>query len=103
MAFTISKNFHIIHMTDDLKALDAWYYDVFSVQRFMPESYMPTEVRDASLVLIGTLCVEPLAPAFRVEGCVSENVQLIEYPALGEDAQGCASELFGCQTRARVG
>ncbi len=68
MAFTIGKNFHIIHMTDDLKALDAWYYDVFSVQRFMPESYMPTEVRDASLVLIGTLCVEPLAPAFRVEG-----------------------------------
>ncbi|MGE0795117.1 MAG: VOC family protein [Acidimicrobiia bacterium] len=68
MTFTITKNFHVIHMTDDLKALDAWYYDVFSVQRFMPDSYMPAEVRDASLVLIGTLCVEPLAPAFHVEG-----------------------------------
>jgi catechol 2,3-dioxygenase-like lactoylglutathione lyase family enzyme len=66
--FTITKNFHIIHMTDDLKALDAWYYDIFSVRRFMSDSYSPTEVRDASLVLIGTLCVEPLAPAFRVEG-----------------------------------
>ncbi|HEY3941197.1 MAG TPA: VOC family protein [Acidimicrobiales bacterium] len=68
MPFTIGKNFHIIHMTDNLKELDAWYYDIFSVQRFMPDSYLPTEVRDASLVLIGTLCVEPLAPSFRVEG-----------------------------------
>lgn len=68
MPFTISKNFHIIHMTDNLKELDAWYYDVFSVHRFMPDSYLPTEVRDASLVLIGTLCVEPLAPSFHVDG-----------------------------------
>lgn len=68
MAFKIGKNFHIIHMTDDLKQLDAWYYDIFSVQRFMPDSYGAAEIRDASLVLIGELCVEPLAPAFRVEG-----------------------------------
>jgi hypothetical protein len=68
MAFKIGKNFHIIHLTDDLKALDAWYYDVFSVQRFMPDSYMRSEVRDASLVLIGELCIEPLAPSFHVDG-----------------------------------
>jgi catechol 2,3-dioxygenase-like lactoylglutathione lyase family enzyme len=68
MAFKIGKNFHIIHITDDLKALDAWYYDVFSCQRFMPDSYMKSEVRDASLVLIGELCIEPLAPSFHVEG-----------------------------------
>ncbi|HEY2332344.1 MAG TPA: VOC family protein [Acidimicrobiales bacterium] len=68
MPFTIGKNFHIIHMTDNLKELDAWYYDIFSCQRFMPDSYMPAEVRDASLVLIGNLCVEPLAPSFHVEG-----------------------------------
>lgn len=68
MSFRIGRNFHIIHMGHDLQALDAWYYDIFSVQRFMPDSYMPAEVRDASLVLIGDLCVEPLAPAFRVEG-----------------------------------
>ena len=68
MPFSLTQNFHMIHMTDNLKELDAWYYDVFSVQRFMPDSYSPTEVRDASLVLIGTFCVEPLAPAFRVEG-----------------------------------
>ena len=68
MPFKIGKNFHIIHMTDDLKALDAWYYDVFSVQRFMPDSYMQAEKRDASLVLVGELCIEPLAPSFHVDG-----------------------------------
>ena len=68
MTVKIGKNFHIIHTTDDLKALDAWYYDVFSVQRFMPDSYMRSEVRDASLVLVGDLCIEPLAPSFHVEG-----------------------------------
>ncbi len=37
MSFRIGKNFHIIHMTDDLRALDAWYYDIFSVHRLMPD------------------------------------------------------------------
>lgn len=68
MAFTIGRNFHIIHMTDDLRELDLWYYDVFSVRRFMPEGYMEAEKRDASLVLLGDLCIEPLAPAFSVDG-----------------------------------
>ena len=68
MSITIGRNFHIVHMTGDLKALDAWYYDVFSVQRFMPDSYMPAEKRDASLVVLGDLCMEPLAPAFSVDG-----------------------------------
>jgi catechol 2,3-dioxygenase-like lactoylglutathione lyase family enzyme len=68
MTVRIGRNFHVVHMTGDLKELDAWYYDVFSVQRFMPDNYMPHEVRDASLVVLGDLCLEPLAPAFRVEG-----------------------------------
>jgi catechol 2,3-dioxygenase-like lactoylglutathione lyase family enzyme len=34
----------------------------------MPDSYMEAEKRDASLILIGDLCVEPMAPAFHVEG-----------------------------------
>jgi catechol 2,3-dioxygenase-like lactoylglutathione lyase family enzyme len=68
MTFRIGKNFHIIHMTNDLRELDLWYYDVFSVRRFMPEGYMAAEKRDASLVLLGELCIEPLAPAFRVPG-----------------------------------
>jgi catechol 2,3-dioxygenase-like lactoylglutathione lyase family enzyme len=68
MTFRIGKNFHIIHMTDDVRVLNLWYYDVFAVRQFMPEGYMAAEKRDASLVLVGELCVEPLAPAFRFEG-----------------------------------
>lgn len=68
MAFRIGRNFHVIQMTDDFRELDGWYYDIFSVQRYMPDSYGSAEVRDASLVLLGDLCIEPLAPAFRMEG-----------------------------------
>ncbi|MBY4039189.1 VOC family protein [Rhodococcus fascians] len=66
---SIGKLFHIIHMTGDLPALEAWYDDVFSVRRgFLDHNYMPGEKRDASLVLLGDSVIEPLAPAFRVEG-----------------------------------
>jgi catechol 2,3-dioxygenase-like lactoylglutathione lyase family enzyme len=68
MGFRIGKNFHIIHMTNDVRELDLWYYDVFSVRKFMPESYMDAEKRDACLVLLGDLCIEPLAPALAVDG-----------------------------------
>jgi catechol 2,3-dioxygenase-like lactoylglutathione lyase family enzyme len=66
--FSIDKNFHIIHMTDDLAELDAWYDDVFGVLRFMHHQYSDVLKRDGSLVLIGDLCIEPMAPAFRQEG-----------------------------------
>jgi catechol 2,3-dioxygenase-like lactoylglutathione lyase family enzyme len=65
----IGKLFHIIHMTGDLPALEAWYDDVFSVRRgFLDGNYMPGEKRDASLVVLGDAVIEPLAPAFRVDG-----------------------------------
>lgn len=65
----VGKLFHIIHMTGDLPALEKWYDDVFSVRRgFLDHNYMPGEKRDASLVLLGDTVIEPLAPAFRVEG-----------------------------------
>jgi catechol 2,3-dioxygenase-like lactoylglutathione lyase family enzyme len=60
----IGKLFHIIHMTGQLNELEAWYDDVFGVKVFMPHSYMPSERRDASLVLLGDCVIEPLAPAF---------------------------------------
>lgn len=65
----IGKLFHLIHMTGDLPALEAWYDDVFSVRRgILDHHYMPGEKRDASLVVLGDSVIEPLAPAFRVEG-----------------------------------
>jgi catechol 2,3-dioxygenase-like lactoylglutathione lyase family enzyme len=66
--FRIGKNFHIIHMTDDFQELDRWYDDVFSVHRYMGPSFAEVLKRDASLVLIGDFCIEPMAPAFRAEG-----------------------------------
>ncbi|HEX3565257.1 MAG TPA: VOC family protein [Acidimicrobiales bacterium] len=66
--FQIGKNFHIIHMTDDLGALDAWYDDVFAVERFMDHQFSDILKRYGSLVLIGDLCVEPMAPSFDVAG-----------------------------------
>ncbi|MFZ3415620.1 VOC family protein [Arthrobacter sp. 3Tela_A] len=66
---SIGRLFHLIHMTGDLPALEAWYDDVFSVRRgFLDNNYMPGEKRDASLVLLGDSVIEPLAPAFRIEG-----------------------------------
>lgn len=66
---SIGRLFHIIHMTGDLPALEKWYDDVFSVRRgFLDHHYMPGEVRDASLVVLGDSVIEPLAPAFRVDG-----------------------------------
>ena len=66
---TIGKIFHLIHMTGDLPALEAWYDDVFAVRRgFLDHHYMEGEQRDASLVVLGDCVIEPLAPAFRVPG-----------------------------------
>jgi len=66
--FTITKNFHVIHMTDDLPTLDAWYDDLFSVTRFMDKQYSDVLKRHGSLVLIGDLCIEPMQPAFEDDG-----------------------------------
>jgi catechol 2,3-dioxygenase-like lactoylglutathione lyase family enzyme len=66
--FTIGRNFHVIHMTDDMKTLDAWYDDVFSVNRWVADNYSPELHRFASLVGIGDLCIEPMQPAFDDDG-----------------------------------
>jgi catechol 2,3-dioxygenase-like lactoylglutathione lyase family enzyme len=65
----IGKLFHIIHMTGDLPALEAWYDDIFSVRRgFMDHSYVPGLKRDASLLVLGDAVIEAMSPAFRAEG-----------------------------------
>jgi catechol 2,3-dioxygenase-like lactoylglutathione lyase family enzyme len=66
--FTLGRNFHVIHMSDDIAALDAWYDDVFSVNRWVTNSLSPELRRIASLVGIGNLCIEPMQPAFDLDG-----------------------------------
>ncbi|GAB89747.1 VOC family protein [Gordonia rhizosphera] len=66
---TIGHIFHLIHVTGDLAELEAWYDDVFGVRRgFLDNHYLEDEKRDASLVVLGDVVIEPLAPAFREEG-----------------------------------
>jgi catechol 2,3-dioxygenase-like lactoylglutathione lyase family enzyme len=66
--FTIGRNFHVIHMSDDIEALDAWYDDVFSVTRWVTNNVSPELRRIASLVGIGDLCIEPMQPTFDIDG-----------------------------------
>lgn len=65
--FTIGRNFHAIHMTDDLATLGAWYEDVFGVQWYVMHNYSPELHRHASLGVVGELCLEPMQPAFEDE------------------------------------
>jgi catechol 2,3-dioxygenase-like lactoylglutathione lyase family enzyme len=59
--FKISKEFHLLHVVNDLDAADAWYDRVFSVRRFV-RNYMKAAMRKASLVLIGDFVMEPAQP-----------------------------------------
>jgi len=68
VVFTIGKNFHVIHMSDDIEALDAWYDDVFGVTRWVTNNVSPELCRIASLVGIGKLCIEPMQPTFDIDG-----------------------------------
>ena len=59
----IGDLFHIIHVSEDLIELDAWYTRVFGAQRFMEPSYSEALQRDATLTLIGADYVaEPMSP-----------------------------------------
>lgn len=62
--FKIGKLFHLTHVVDDLDAVDAWYDNVFSVQRFY-KGYEKLAGRDASLLCIGDVIMEPMMPAKR--------------------------------------
>lgn len=66
--FRIGKLFHIIHMSEELAPLDAFYEDLFFPRRGMLDHHFsPTGLRDASLLVIADAIIETMAPA-RVEG-----------------------------------
>jgi catechol 2,3-dioxygenase-like lactoylglutathione lyase family enzyme len=60
--FKIGKLFHLTHLVNDLDACDQWYDDVFMCNRFY-RGYEKLAVRDASLLAIGDLVMEPLSLA----------------------------------------
>jgi len=60
--FEIGRLFHLTHVVGDLDAVDRWYDEVFSCVRFY-HGYEELAGRDASLVAIADLVLEPMAPA----------------------------------------
>lgn len=64
--FKIGKLFHLTHVVNDLDAVDKWYDDVFSVTRFY-RGYEKLAGREASLIAIGDIVMEPMMPARAVE------------------------------------
>ncbi len=71
--FKIGKLFHLTHVVDDLEAVDRWYDDVFSVTRFY-NGYEELAGRNASLIAIGDVIMEPMMPA-RVENFKNPSVK----------------------------
>jgi catechol 2,3-dioxygenase-like lactoylglutathione lyase family enzyme len=59
--FKIGKEFHLTHVVGDLRTVDRWYDDIFAVTRYL---HGPVKVagRNASLIAIGDLIVEPMEP-----------------------------------------
>jgi hypothetical protein len=62
----------MIHVTNDYAGLDAWYTEVFGAIRFTDGRrnfpYLEVEKRNATLTAVASACIEPIAPAFEVEG-----------------------------------
>ena len=71
--FQIGKLFHLTHVVDDLDAMDRWYDEVFSVHRFY-RGYEKLAGREASLIAIGDVVLEPMMPA-RVEELRNPSVK----------------------------
>ncbi len=78
MTFQIGRLFHVIHISDDLPTLDAWYDDVYAPRwGIMDNTYSEHEMRYASLPVVADTIVETMAPA-RVPGAESLPVARFE-------------------------
>ncbi len=71
--FKIGKLFHLTHVVNNLDAVDTWYDDVFSVTRFY-HGYEKLAGREASLIAIGDVIMEPMMPA-HVENLRNQSVK----------------------------
>ena len=71
--FRIGKLFHLTQVVDDLELVDRWHDDVFAAERFY-HGYEELAGRNASLVAISDVVLEPMAPA-RVEPLRNPSVK----------------------------
>jgi catechol 2,3-dioxygenase-like lactoylglutathione lyase family enzyme len=64
MSLNIGKMFHIVHVSETLRPLDAWYDDVFVPRRgMMDDNYSALEMREGSLLVMGDTMIETMASA----------------------------------------
>ena len=64
--YGLGSMIHVVHMTDDVPALNKFYNEVFSGLMFLgvdEPNYLPVEDRWAGLLVISDLCIETMAPA----------------------------------------
>ena len=71
--FKVGKLFHLTHVVSDLAAVDKWYDEIFGVTRFY-RGYEKMAGRDASLIAIGEVVMEPMMPA-RVANLQNQSVK----------------------------
>jgi extradiol dioxygenase family protein len=71
--FRIGKLFHLTHVVNELAAVDQWYDEVFAVTRYY-RGYEKLAGRDASLIAIGDVIMEPMMPA-RVANLQNQSVK----------------------------
>jgi hypothetical protein len=78
VTFKIGPIFHLIHMSDDFWPLNDWYAEVFGAIEFTKNnrssrtgSAFPTwsvELRDASLITVADVTIEPMSPSMFIDG-----------------------------------
>ena len=79
--FKIGKLFHLTHVVSDLDKVDRWYDDIFAVTRYY-HGFAKAAGRDASLIAIGDVIMEPMTPA-KVENLRNLSVKRF-YDRFGE-------------------
>jgi len=70
MTFAVGKLFHLAHLVDDLDAVDRWYDDIFDCVRFY-RRYEKAALREASLLVISDIIMEPIMPSAAPEAAGS--------------------------------
>lgn len=65
--FKVGKVFHLAHVVEDLDPVDRWYDEVFGCERYY-RAVAKFAMREASLLVISDLCMEPIQVAKGLEG-----------------------------------
>jgi len=68
--FGIGNMIHFVHMTDDVNKLNEFYRRVLGGYVYMgidELNYLPPEDRWASLLMVGDVCIETMAPNFPID------------------------------------